>query len=57
MTFTGVDGFSMGVCDICEQRKSNGTHLVGRTGELWVCRGCMMRAVTGKKEELSFMNP
>ncbi|MFH5800091.1 hypothetical protein [Haladaptatus sp. CMAA 1911] len=47
----------MGVCDICERRKSNGTHLVGRTGELWVCRGCMMRAVTGKKEELSFVDP
>ncbi|SIR26558.1 hypothetical protein SAMN05421858_2043 [Haladaptatus litoreus] len=46
----------MEFCDICEKRKSKGTQLVGRTGELWVCRGCMMRAVTGKKEELSFMD-
>jgi hypothetical protein len=44
----------MRICDICEQRKENGTRLVSRTDELWVCRGCMMRAVTGEHEELSF---
>ena len=44
----------MDVCDICEHRKEKGTRLVSRTDEMWVCRGCMMRAVTGKKAELSF---
>jgi hypothetical protein len=50
----GVEYGVMAVCDICEKRKSNGTKLVARTGEMWVCRGCMMKAVTGKREELSF---
>lgn len=44
----------MDACEICEKRKEKGTRLVSRTGEMWVCRGCMMQAVTGKKDELSF---
>ncbi|MFC4447913.1 hypothetical protein [Halorussus aquaticus] len=45
----------MRVCDICEERKPGGTRLVSRTGgDMWVCRGCMMQAVTNKADELSY---
>ncbi|WP_192498382.1 hypothetical protein [Halorussus halophilus] len=47
----------MGVCDICEQRKSDGTELVARIErEIWVCHGCMMKAVTTKAERLSYQD-
>ncbi|USZ67493.1 hypothetical protein NGM10_12235 [Halorussus salilacus] len=45
----------MRVCDICEARKSEGTRLVARTcRDVWVCHGCMMRAVTTKADELTY---
>ncbi|WP_198662197.1 hypothetical protein [Halorussus litoreus] len=45
----------MRVCDICEQQKSGGTRLVSRTGgDVWVCRGCMMQAVTNERDELTY---
>lgn len=45
----------MRVCDICEAQKPEGTRLVARTGgDIWVCHGCMMRAVTNKADELSY---
>jgi Zn-finger protein len=45
----------MRVCDICEQQKPGGTRLVSRNGgDVWVCRGCMMQAVTNKADELTY---
>jgi ribosomal protein L37AE/L43A len=45
----------MGVCDICERRKPEGTELVTRTGsDVWMCHGCMMKAVTTKADTLSY---
>lgn len=46
---------AMRVCDTCEDRKSEGTRLVSRNGgDMWVCHGCMMQAVTNKADELSY---
>lgn len=45
----------MRVCDTCEERKPEGTRLVTRNGaDIWVCHGCMMRAVTTKADELTY---
>ncbi|WP_166035414.1 hypothetical protein [Halorussus pelagicus] len=45
----------MRVCDICEGQQSDGTRLVSRNGgDVWVCHGCMMQAVTNKADKLTF---
>lgn len=45
----------MEVCDVCEERKSDGTRLVTRNGgDIWMCHGCMMQAVTHKRDEMTY---